>query len=240
MRVCVPLVFCVVMSFIIPMRSAQATLPPTLRLSVYAGPDVHAADFEHALSERMAVWASWSIQPGLPLENIPCNAQDPRAGLVIHMPAVAAHVQTADVALVDCAAWPVEQWSFSAPEGSDGLRDLAAQAIFAIRLWQHHEPARFAALFDTGDAAVRDGQCRSELSLIKTGDGALRAIVRAGGPAYQAGLRSNDIIEQIDGRDWWEYGTYRSQQRAVDGRSHVYVLAGSQYEHHVACVVPEG
>jgi hypothetical protein len=44
--------------------------------------------------------------------------------------------------------------------------------------------------------------------------------VRAGGPAWQAGLRTGDVIDKLDDRFWWEYGTYQTQQRAFDGRPH--------------------
>jgi len=37
----------------------------------------------------------------------------------------------------------------------------------------------------------------------------MRALVRAGGPAWIAGLRTGDIVDKVDGRYWWEYGTYQ-------------------------------
>ena len=49
----------------------------------------------------------------------------------------------------------------------------------------------------------------------------MRVYVRGGGPAYVSGLRSGDVINKIDGKFWWEYGTYQSQQRAYD-ESYVY------------------
>ena len=52
----------------------------------------------------------------------------------------------------------------------------------------------------------------------------MRAYVRAGGPAYDAGLRSGDVVEKIDGLDWWRYGTYQAQQRAYDGKAHVFEI----------------
>ena len=44
--------------------------------------------------------------------------------------------------------------------------------------------------------------------------------VRAGGAAYEAGLRTGDVLEKIDGRFWWEYGTYQTELRAYDGKAH--------------------
>jgi hypothetical protein len=44
--------------------------------------------------------------------------------------------------------------------------------------------------------------------------------VRPGGPAYAAGLRTGDVVDKLDGRFWWEYGTYQTQLRAYDGKPH--------------------
>jgi len=52
----------------------------------------------------------------------------------------------------------------------------------------------------------------------------MRAYVRPGGPAYAAGLRTNDIIEKLDGKFWWEYGTYQTEQRAYDGKPHTFEI----------------
>ena len=48
----------------------------------------------------------------------------------------------------------------------------------------------------------------------------MRAFVRAGGPAYVSGLRTNDVVDKLDGKFWWEYGTYQTQLRAYDGKPH--------------------
>ena len=52
----------------------------------------------------------------------------------------------------------------------------------------------------------------------------MRAYVRAGGPAYAAGVRSGEIVEKIDGLAWWQYGTFRTQQMAYDGKPHALEL----------------
>jgi hypothetical protein len=52
----------------------------------------------------------------------------------------------------------------------------------------------------------------------------MRVFVRAGGPAYVAGLRTNDIVDKLDGRFWWEYGTYQTQARAFDGKPHSFEI----------------
>ena len=54
----------------------------------------------------------------------------------------------------------------------------------------------------------------------------MRAYVRPGGPAYVAGLRTDDIVEKIDGQFWWDYGTFQAQARANDGKPHTYVIKG--------------
>jgi len=58
--------------------------------------------------------------------------------------------------------------------------------------------------------------------LFKPSDGYMRALVRPGGPAWVAGLRTGDVIDKLDGRFWWEYGTYQTQLRAFDGKPHTF------------------
>lgn len=79
---------------------------------------------------------------------------------------------------------------------------------------------RSANLFERGVAARQGDKPSYFYAFFKTNDGNLRVYVRAGGPAYDAGLRSGDVIEQIDGLDWWQYGTYLSQRFAYDGHPH--------------------
>ena len=66
-------------------------------------------------------------------------------------------------------------------------------------------------------------------TLFKTNDGQMRAFVRPGGPAYVSGLRTDDVIVKLDGKFWWEYGTFQTQRRAYDGQPHVFeVTRGKQ------------
>ena len=91
-----------------------------------------------------------------------------------------------------------------------------------LHAWAAADPARSANLFGLG-LAMRAGEKPTYLyALFKSDDGNLRAYVRAGGPAYAAGLRSGDVVENIDGVPWWQYGTYQSQARAYDGLPHAY------------------
>jgi S1-C subfamily serine protease len=76
-------------------------------------------------------------------------------------------------------------------------------------------------------------------TLFKTNDGIMRALVRAGGPAWIAGLRTGDIVDKVDGKFWWEYGTYQTQLRAYDGRPHTFdVTRENRHDIHVALGEP--
>jgi len=108
------------------------------------------------------------------------------------------------------------------PSASDAEK-LGMSLSLRFNTWLHMEPARASALLASGlayDPATK--QPTYFYTLFKTDDGNMRAFVRPGGPAYVAGLRTNDIIDKLDGRYWWEYGTYQTEQRAYDGRPHVF------------------
>jgi hypothetical protein len=127
--------------------------------------------------------------------------------------------------LEDCGGWIVSEWHdheiFAAPT-SDDARALALQGVGRLRAWTLSDPMRSANLFRTGVADRPGDKPTYFYSFFKSDDGNLRAYVRAGGPAYVAGLRSGDIIETIDGLDWWQYGTYQSQRFAYDGKPHAF------------------
>ncbi|MFY9779657.1 MAG: hypothetical protein WAJ85_03980, partial [Candidatus Baltobacteraceae bacterium] len=75
-------------------------------------------------------------------------------------------------------------------------------------------------------------------TLSKTVDGNMRAYVRPGGPAYAAGLRTNDVVERLDGKYWWEYGTFQTQAKAYDGLPHTFVVERGPRELTVALGAP--
>ena len=75
-------------------------------------------------------------------------------------------------------------------------------------------------LFSRGVASAPGDPPTYFYALFKTVDGNMRAYVRGGGPAYAAGLRSGDVVNKIDGKFWWEYGTFQTQLRAYDGKPH--------------------
>jgi hypothetical protein len=133
--------------------------------------------------------------------------------------------------LSDCAGWPVNEWYV--PRQPD-LRASALAASFRMRTWSVENPQVAATLFASGLAYDPANAAPSYYySLFKTTDGQMRAFVRPGGPAYVAGLRTNDIVEKLDGRDWWEYGTFQTQARAYDGKPHTFVVMRAKSEHTV-------
>jgi predicted metalloprotease with PDZ domain len=86
-------------------------------------------------------------------------------------------------------------------------------------------PGPAEALFDRGLAFDERGAPPTYFyTLFKTNDGQMRAFVRPGGPAWVAGLRTNDIVVKLDGKFWWEYGTFQTQRRAYDGLPHTFVV----------------
>ncbi len=130
--------------------------------------------------------------------------------------------------LEDCGGWIVNEWhdhEVAPPPPSPGTaRDLALQGVSRLRTWASAEPIRSANLFQTGVAAQPGAPPTYFYAFFTSSDGNMRAYVRAGGPAYDAGLRSGDVVEKIDGLEWWRYGTYQAQQRAYDGKAHVFEI----------------
>ncbi len=131
--------------------------------------------------------------------------------------------------LDDCAGWPVEQWHIvrasSLPPPGDEIRDAALAALVRLRTWMHERPGAATALFERGLAFDERAAPPTYLyALFKTNDGQMRAFVRPGGPAWAAGLRTNDIVVKLDGKFWWEYGTFQTQRRAYDGLPHSFVV----------------
>jgi hypothetical protein len=122
------------------------------------------------------------------------------------------------IELLDCAGWSVDQWH---AQGNDISR-LALDVLFRMRLWMHDRPALAANVFGRGLAYDPATGPTYFYTLFKPADGYMRALVRPGGPAYVAGLRTGDVIDKLDGRYWWEYGTYQTELRAYDGQPHTY------------------
>jgi predicted metalloprotease with PDZ domain len=138
--------------------------------------------------------------------------------------------------LFDCAGWSVDQWHV---QGGD-VRAEALDDLTRVRDWMHEHPGLAANVFGRGIAFdPSDPKPTYFFTLFKTNDGIMRALVRAGGPAWSAGLRTGDIVDKVDGRYWWEYGTFQTQLRAYDGRPHTFdVTRGAVHDIHVALGEP--
>jgi hypothetical protein len=129
--------------------------------------------------------------------------------------------------LSDCADWPVDEWYVTQPRGSDAAAASEAGALallVRLRTWIADHPERANALFARGLDRAPGAPPTYLYTLFKTADGQMRAYVRPGGPAYAAGLRTNDVVEKIDGRYWWEYGTYTTERIPYDGKPHAFEL----------------
>ena len=136
------------------------------------------------------------------------------------------------VQLFDCGGWEVTEWHdhavFAQPAAADASQ-LARQGVERLLDWARSNPQRWQNLQQRGLAFAPGDPPSYYYALYKTVDGNMRAYVRAGGPAYAAGMRSDDIVDKLDGLDWWMYGTYQTQARAYDGKPHSFQLerAGS-------------
>ncbi len=132
-----------------------------------------------------------------------------------------------DLTLSDCADWPVAEWhdqTSALPEiDRRTVRTQALDTLSRLHLWTVDNRRSATHLFETGVADLGE-RPTFFYTLYKTTDGQMRVFVRAGGPAWAAGMRTNDVVEKLDGKYWWEYGTFQTQQRAYDGVAHVFVI----------------
>ncbi|MFN2448392.1 MAG: hypothetical protein ABR508_01175 [Candidatus Baltobacteraceae bacterium] len=127
--------------------------------------------------------------------------------------------------LADCGGWSVGEWhdhAVLAQPGDADARTLGEQGAVRVLEWGRDNPERWNHLLGRGLAYAADDPPTYYYSLFKTIDGNMRAFVRAGGPAYASGMRSNDIVNKLDAHFWWEYGTYQTQARAYDGKPHTF------------------
>jgi hypothetical protein len=131
------------------------------------------------------------------------------------------------IRLFDCGGWVVNEWHdhavFAQPGASD-IENLAVQGAQRMQQWGAQNGERWNHLLAQGLAYAAGDPPTYYYSLFKTVDGNMRTYVRAGGPAYAAGMRTNDIVNKLDGLFWWEYGTYQTQARAYDGKPHSFEL----------------
>ncbi|MFN2528054.1 MAG: hypothetical protein ABR584_04995 [Candidatus Baltobacteraceae bacterium] len=140
--------------------------------------------------------------------------------------------------LSDCAGWIVDEWHnhqvFAQGPSPEDLRALGAATVLRMRQWMDDHPVLAGNLLGKGLAFDPARPQRSFFySLYKTVDGNMRAYVRPGGPAYAAGMRSGDVVDKLDGKFWWEYGTYQTQRRAYDGKPHNFDVTRDAQSYHV-------
>ena len=172
----------------------------------------------HEVSQTIARgWAGYRV---LALRDDPaasdCRAKPYAAALKLSVTALGSDGRDIGLELFDCAGWSVSEW-----HAQGAVRQAALDALFRLRVWSREHPALAAEVFERGLAFdPADPRPTFFYVLYKPADGYMRAIVRPGGPAYAAGLRTGDVIDKLDGRFWWEYGTYQTQLRAYDGKPH--------------------
>lgn len=140
--------------------------------------------------------------------------------------------------LLDCAGWSIDEWHehavFAQPAQRPQIEALGVATGRRMQRWLDDHPAAGANLLQRGLAYDPARQKPTFFySLYKTLDGYMRAYVRPGGPAYEAGMRSNDIVDKLDGKFWWEYGTYQTQLRAYDGKAHNFDVTREGNSYHV-------
>ena len=128
------------------------------------------------------------------------------------------------IVLEDCGGWGVGEWHdhqvFKAAPTDADARALAASGVTRLQEWAQTHADRAAHLWHVGLAYAPDDAPTYYYALFKTVDGNMRTFVRGGGPAYAAGMRTDDIVDKLDGKFWWEYGTFQTQSRAYDGKPH--------------------
>ena len=145
-----------------------------------------------------------------------CRAKPYAAALRLTVTSLGRDGRDVGLELVDCAGWSVDQW-----HAQGAVRVAALGTLFRVRVWAREHRALASEVFERGLAFdPSDPRPTYFYALFKPADGYMRALVRPGGPAFAAGLRTGDVIDKLDGRFWWEYGTYQTQLRAYDGKAH--------------------
>jgi hypothetical protein len=209
--------------------------PPSAARAIALAPDDDAASREAANELQRQIGIGWGGYRALLYTGDP-GASDCATKPFAAVLDVSAGPRELGLSLSDCAGWPVDQWYV--PRSGDVRADALA-ALVRVRTWMVDEPDLADELFTTGLAYdPREPAPTYFYSLFKTSDGQMRAFVRPGGPAYDAGLRTNDIVEKLDGKYWWEYGTFQTQARAYDGKPHTFLVMRGKTESTIALGAP--
>jgi hypothetical protein len=206
--------------------AAAATLPSGLfappssarTVAVLDDGTADGARAAHTVGEAIARgWSGYRVvAPREDPSASDCRAKPYAAAMKLTVTALGREGTDVGLELFDCAGWSVDQWH------SQGLvRDAALDTLFRVRVWSREHEALSAEVFERG-VAFDPANPRPTYFyvLFKPADGYMRALVRPGGPAWDAGLRTGDVIDKLDGKFWWEYGTYQTQLRAYDGKPH--------------------
>ena len=214
---------------------APASVQDTIAVAGAADPDSQAAA-EQIRSNLARGWGTRVV--AAPSDAAPSDAAPGGCASADYDAKLRVTATSYDLELVasDCADWPVDQWYV--PRGHDVRADALA-ALFRFRMWTMERPRLAENLLGYGLAYdfARD-KPTFFYTLFKTPDGQMRAFVRPGGPAYAAGLRTNDIVQKLDGKFWWEYGTFQTQARAYDGLPHRFVVERAKVAYGVSLGEP--
>jgi hypothetical protein len=209
-------------------------------LAIVAADDASSREAADELERQIA--RGWSTYRTLRLARLPestgCEGTRYTASLTVTLqpfgPASAPAGIDAGLVLRDCAGWPVDEWheERAATNASRSLapaRTAGLALLFRLRVWMREHPELAGPLFERGLAYAAASAPTYFYTLFKTSDGQMRAYVRPGGPAYAAGLHTNDIVVKLDGKEWWQYGTFQTQARAYDGLPHAFeITRGAQ------------
>ncbi len=220
-------------------ESAGLFAPPAAARTVAVAPagGSGAAAAVHAIARTIGGgWGLRALELAAAPPDGPCDARAYAAVLL-----VSADERDAGLQLEDCANWPVDEWYADASQAGaarEGPERAALGLLFRLRTWTVEHPELARTLFARGLAYRASDPPAYYYSLFKTTDGQMRAYVRPGGPAYAAGLRTNDVVSKLDGKFWWEYGTFQTQRRAYDGKPHVFVVTRDGKELTIALGAP--
>lgn len=221
---------------------ASAATPQTYALSpesrkntiAVAPANENAAGAAEVVLRALQGWGRYhALMSAPPSNNAGCVAKRYAAALVVSVEPFGDALSGGNdvgIRLEDCAGWPVDEWHETCDAARGGracsarIEEAALADLFRVRTWSMLHPELAATLFEEGMAYQPGSPPTYFYSLFKTTDGEMRAFVRPDGPAYFAGMRTNDIIEKVDGKFWWEYGTFQTQRFAHDGNAHMFLV----------------